>query len=329
MFVRSLAVPKAGEGRAVEIWWPADDPARGVALLEATKVVESPRAFRVALALARPFVHPEPGPHLLRDDLSPAEVIRRLARLSSRARVRAVFPEGWNRFQIAERLESLVVCSRRSFDQASTDRPFLDRLAVAGESDEGYLFPATYEFFADATAESVIAEMAGVARARMASLRARHAAAFQALVEKYQWSDRDILTLASVVEREAGRADEQPLIASVFFNRLDSVDFKPQRALQSDPTAVYGCLLHPELDSCRGIPGRVTPEMLRDAQNPYNTYRHPGLPPGPIANPGERAIEAVLAPATTDFMFFVATGDGHHAFTQSLEDHDAAMQKKR
>lgn len=311
------------------MWWPADDPGTGVALLAATNVVESPRSFRTVLALARPLISLQAGPHLLRDDLSPAEVIRRLARLSSRKRTRAPFPEGWNRFQIAERLEALGVCSRRAFDVASTDRALLDRLSVGGDSGEGYLFPATYDLFSDTTAEAVVSGMVATTRAHLGPLHVRYEAAFRTLGEKYRWGDREVLTLASIVEREAARADEQALIASVFFNRLDSADFKPQRSLQSDPTAAYGCLLHPELDSCKGASGRVTPEMLRDSLNPYNTYRHAGLPPGPIANPGERAIEAVLAPATSDFMFFVATGDGHHTFTQSLEEHDAAMQKRR
>jgi UPF0755 protein len=119
------------------------------------------------------------------------------------------------------------------------------------------------------------------------------------------------------------------MIASVFFNRLDSTDFKPPRMLQSDPTAGYGCALHPELDSCRGGSGHVTPEMLRDAANAYNTYRHAGLPPGPIANPGEAAITAVLAPASTDFLFFVGNGDGRHTFTRTFEEHRQGVEGSR
>ena len=145
---------------------------------------------------------------------------------------------------------------------------------------------------------------------------------------KYQWGEREILTLASMVEREAARTEERSVIASVFFNRLDSPDFKPHRMLQSDPTAAYGCALHPELESCRGGYAHVTPEMLRDAANAFNTYRHPGLPPGPIANPGEAAIIAVLAPANTDFLFFVGNGDGRHTFTRTFEAHEAAVPRR-
>lgn len=324
---RFLSTSRPGIGRGIEIWWPSDDPARGTALLAALGIVDSPRAFRFVLAVTSPMVHPEPGPHLLRDDLSPAEVLRRLARLSSRERVRVVVPEGFNRFQIAERLESSSVCSRRAFDAASTDVSALSRLGISGDSDEGYLFPATYELFADTPAGAVVYEMVSTLSARLATIRSRNVAAFQNLAVKYQWGDREILTLASMVEREAARAEERATIASVFFNRLDSVEFKPQRMLQSDPTAWYGCALHAELESCRGASGRVTPEMLRDGANAYNTYRHAGLPPGPIANPGEASIAAVLAPASTDFLFFVASGDGRHSFSRTLQEHEAIIQK--
>jgi UPF0755 protein len=325
---RYVSTPKPGLGRSVEVWWPADDPGHGSPLLASVGVVDSPRLFRILLAVASPVVHTEPGPHLLRDDLSPAEVLRRLARLTSRGRSRVVVPEGWNRFQVAERLEMLSVCSRRSFDAASTDASTLARLGITGNSTEGYLFPATYDLFQDAPADSVVSEMVTAARARLASIRSRYVASFQNLAVKYQWGEREVLTLASIVEREAARAEERAVIASVFFNRLDSADFKPSRMLQSDPTAGYGCLLYPELDSCRGFNGHVAPEMLRDAANAYNTYRHAGLPPGPIANPGEGAIVAVLTPASTDFLFFVASGDGRHAFTRTYEEHAAALQKR-
>jgi UPF0755 protein len=97
--------------------------------------------------------------------------------------------------------------------------------------------------------------------------------------------------------------------------------------LQSDPTAGYGCLIGAgNATSCAGYAGKITPEMLRDTQNPYNTYRHPGLPPGPIGNPGEGAIEAVLAPTQSDYLYFVADGRGRHRFSRSFEEHRRAIQ---
>jgi UPF0755 protein len=320
-----LVVPRRGGGNTVEVAWPADDRRAGTDTLAAAGVVDHPALFRALLTVTGPLLTLAPGPHLLRDDLTPVEVLRRLARLSSRARVRAVLPEGFNRFQIAARLEELGVCSARTFKAASTDPVALAKLGVTGGSAEGYLFPATYDLFADSAADAVVAELAIEAKKRLAALRAAHLDAFARLEQRYGWDEAGVLTLASIVEKESGRVEEQPLIASVFFNRLDDADFRPPKSLQSDPTAAYGCMVAPMLESCRDYTGRVTPAMVRDSENPYNTYRHPGLPPGPIANPGARAIEAVLAPASTDFLFFVRSGEGRHVFTRTFEEHQAAM----
>jgi UPF0755 protein len=132
--------------------------------------------------------------------------------------------------------------------------------------------------------------------------------------------------LASIIEKEAGKADEKPLIASVFLNRLLDPTFRPLRMLQSDPTATYGCLVQtPPPESC--TPGRPTPAMLRDTTNPYNTYRRAGLPPGPISSPGEGAIRAVLAPAKTDYLYFVAQGGGRHRFSRTFSEHRGAIEQ--
>jgi UPF0755 protein len=325
-----LGLRRAGAGRFVEVSWPpSGDRTEGIAALAAAGVIDRPALFHALLVAVRPFVTPTPGSHLLPDDLTPGEILRRLSRLSSRARVRVVVPEGFNRFQVSARLEELGICSRRTFDAAVVDRGIAGRLGIAGDSAEGYLFPATYELPADSTAEAVVTELGSLAKKRWSALASRRAADFARLEAKYGWGERDIVTLASVVEKEAARADELPVIASVFFNRLDDPTFRPARSLQSDPTAGYGCLVTPELESCRGYAGRVTPAMLRDSANVYNTYRHPGLPPGPIANPGIAAVEGVLSPAATDFLFFVAAGDGRHVFTRTLEEHEAAIRRPR
>jgi UPF0755 protein len=130
------------------------------------------------------------------------------------------------------------------------------------------------------------------------------------------------------VEREAADSSEHPLIASVFYNRLRDPTFRPLKALESDPTAGYGCLVEPALaPSCAGFQGQITPALLRDPKNRYNTYRHGGLPPGPIANPGESALAAVLTPATSDYLYFVASGRGKHAFSRTFEEHRRAIQR--
>jgi UPF0755 protein len=298
-------------------------------LVEAAGVIDRPLAFELLLLLTRPFFKPAPGPHLLADDLAPGEVLRRLVRLSSRGRVRSVIPEGFNRFQIGERLESLGACSASAFAASATNPDLLARLGLAGNSAEGYLFAATYDLFRDSDPEGVVVEMVAQTKRRLGALRNKHPDGFSALESKYGFHEREILTLASIVEKEAARVEELPIIASVFFNRLNSPEFRPSRSLQSDPTAAYGCFVRPELESCQGFSGKVLPAMLRDADNAYNTYRHPGLPPGPIASPSERAVEAVLSPASTEYLFFVAAGDGRHAFSRTLGEHETNIHAPR
>ncbi|HEX3595639.1 MAG TPA: endolytic transglycosylase MltG [Polyangiaceae bacterium] len=320
----------AGSGRTVAFVWPEGTSEKdGAALLERAGVVDGPSAFRLLLGVAHVFVSPEPGAHLLADDLTPFELLRRLARLPSRAHARVVVPEGYNRFQISARLEQARVCSRADFDRLVTDATWLANAGIAGDSAEGYLAPATYDLLCDTAPPNVANELVETTRKRLATVREAHAEAFAALSARYGWGDREVLTLASVVEKEAARADEAKVIASVFFNRLDDPAFRPARTLQSDPTAAYGCLVEPALESCRGYAGHVTPAMLRDPANAYNTYRHSGIPPGPIANPGPSAIASVLSPATTDYLFFVAAGDGRHVFSRTLEEHEAAIRRPR
>lgn len=134
----------------------------------------------------------------------------------------------------------------------------------------------------------------------------------------------DVVTLASVVEKEAANAAELRLVASVFLNRLRDPNFRPARMLQSDPTAGYGCKVYTQLASCAGYTGRVTPTMLRDPANPFNTYKRPGLPPSPIGNPSTTAVEAVLSAPSTNYYFFVSHNGGPHQFSQTLDAHEAA-----
>jgi UPF0755 protein len=160
---------------------------------------------------------------------------------------------------------------------------------------------------------------------RIEKLNEEHEHGFDRLKKERGWGELELLTLASIIEKETPHDDERPIIASVFFNRLDDPEFHPRRMLQSDPTALYGCLLAAsQIPSCAGNTGKVNPTMLRDPQNPYNTYKHPGLPPGPIGNPGEASIAAVMAPAHTQFLFFVAK-NGRHVFSRSLTEHEAAI----
>jgi UPF0755 protein len=322
-------LPGPGNGRRIELELPAASTASEAGdLLAAHGLVASPGWFAVYVRLVRPSLDFQPGPHLLNDAASPRELVRRLARLPTRPVARVTIPEGYSLFQVAERLEQLEVCSRAAFIAAAHDPSLRHELGIRGESVEGFLFPATYELSVDSAPAQVIRAMVRTLRRRLERLDAKHDGAASRLRSQRGWHEHELLTLASIVEREARHPDEAPTIASVYFNRLDDPDFRPRRMLMADPTAGYGCLVAPKrAPSCAGYHGRITPAMLRDAANPYNTYKHPGLPPGPIANPGQNALEAVLAPAKTPFLFFVANGRGRHRFSRTLEEHNRAIEE--
>jgi UPF0755 protein len=267
-----------------------------------------------------------PGRHVLRDDLSPRALAQRLSRSPSRTARKVTIPEGWNFRQVSGRLAELEVCDPESFETAVFDPTLRAELGILGPSFEGYLFPATYELHVDMEPRTLIVQLVAETRKRLAKLVAEHPGAVADLAQKDGFGEHEIVTLASIIERESGDPAEDAVIAGVFFNRLRDPDFRPARSLQSDPTAAYGCLVAPDgAPSCGAYRGQVLPAMLRDAQNPYNTYRRPGLPPGPISNPGESALRAVLSPAKSDYLYFVAAGGGRHRFSRTFEEHRQAV----
>lgn len=319
-----------GDGPVVTTRFAGGESAEEAAVrLAELGLVQSPRLFALYFGWFAPGVEVQPGTHLLRLGLTPRELVQRLGRLPSRRTARVTLPEGYTYLQIAERLEAREICSAAEFRTAASDPELLLELAVPGKTAEGFLFPATYELFVNSTPAETVRRMVGEARQRIARVDARLGGPLSRLGHERGWTEREVVTLASIIEKEARVPEERPVIASVFFNRLSDPSFRPARTLQSDATAAYGCLAVPDAaPSCANYRGRVTPEMLRDPANPYNTYRHPGLPRGPIGNPGEGALEAVLAPAKTDYLFFVADGRGRHRFSRTFEEHRRAVTAK-
>jgi UPF0755 protein len=298
------------------------------ARLAEAELIGSPRLFNAYVSVLSPSLRFAPGSHVVRGDLSARELLRRLARAPGRGTVQVVVPEGYNHVQLSERLQQLGVCDAEDFRRAVRDTTAVQALGVPGSSAEGYLFPARYALLADSTPAAVVSVLVKEALKRLARLQAELGAGFAARKAQHGLSPHEVIILASVIEKEAAKADEQPLIASVFLNRLSDPTFRPLRMLQSDPTASYGCLVQdPPPPSC--TPGRPTPAMLRDASNPYNTYRHAGLPPGPISSPGEGAIRAVLSPSATDYLYFVGQGGGRHRFSRTFSEHRGAIEQSR
>jgi UPF0755 protein len=220
-------------------------------------------------------------------------------------------PEGLTMFDIADELDREGVCSREDFLEAAKNTSLIADLAPNAKSLEGFLFPSTYEFTHHTTCEQVAKRMVQNFRAVWDSLNADSGGLPEGL------SAEQVVTLASLVERETPRRDERPLVAGVFYNRL-----KRGGALQCDPTVAYALQLE-------GHPVKVVHAKDLQIDSPYNTYRNPGLPPGPIANPGEASLRAALAPATTEYMFFVANDNGGHFFSKTLAEHNRNVAKYR
>lgn len=315
-----------GQGHGVEIVIVRDPTATGLAAtLAGAGVVSSPRLFALWVRATGGTGGVVVGRHLLADDASPRQLMARLERRASAGTAHVTFPEGWNRFDMARRLEERQVVPLRDFLDATTDATLLHDLGVDGDSAEGFLFPATYDLPFDSDARDVVRRMKREFDRRWDILSRSRGSSLNDVMTSARLSIRDIVTLASMVEKEAVADDERPIIASVFLNRLRDPAFHPKH-LECDPTASYGCLVAPErAPTCADFTGKATAPIEHDPNNLYSTYTHEGLPPGPIANPGARSLEAAMAPATTHFFFFVARGEGRHAFSETYEAHLGAI----
>ncbi len=317
-----------GAGREVRIAIARDASLEDVLSQLGGGVVASPTVFALYARLAGADERLREGEVLLRDDMSPRTVLLRIALGFGAASVDVVVPEGVTRFEVADRLHRWGICDRDAFLAATTRASLLDELGIRAPSLEGRLFPDTYRLVEGSDAVALARRMERNFVTRTASLLTPDALAPLADLD---FDAEDVLTLASIVEEEAAVPEERAIIAGVFLNRLRSETFLPRHRLQADPTVSYGCRELPALaPSCLGFDGRrITRAMLEDAANPYNTYRHGGLPPGPIASPGLAAIRAVLEPEAHDYLYFVARGGGRHTFSSDLDAHNAAVARLR
>jgi len=318
-----------GRGKEVELTLEHDEPVASViGKLDAAGLLGSRARFSIYVRLSAPTF--APGPHLLADDAGPGELVRRLERNGTASKSKVTIPEGWNRYDIGKRLQNLQVSSQSAFLEATSDTALLRELALDGDSAEGFLFPATYDLAKDSDPRDVVRRLVAEFERRFTALEQNHRLGRANLEATLGWSRRDIVTLASMVEKEAAVDDERPIIASVFLNRLRDPSFK-RKVLQCDPTAGYGCLvLKDKAPGCAGYAGKITHAVNVDPLNTYSTYTHEGLPPGPIANPGIKSMQAVLAPASTKYLYFVTRGEARrHAFSETVEEHNTAVKDLR
>ncbi len=267
-------------------------------------LISNPRYFRVLGRMKGAETRIQAGEYTLRPGMTPLAILDTIIR-GDITKVTLRVPEGLTVSEIGKKLESLGPWTAKSFIAAAQDKKKAAQLAIPVENLEGYLFPATYELKMSMTEPDVVDLM--LARGQRERTKEREKKAKDAGLSWHQ-----VLTLASLVEEEAIKTEEMPTIAGVFKNRIDK-----NMRLQSDPTAVYG------LEDFKG-PIKKT-DLLR--VSPYNTYLHKGLPPGPICNPGAAAIDAALNPEKTEYLYFVADGEGGHMFSESYIEHRANIKK--
>jgi len=242
------------------------------------------------------------GEYQLSTGLRPGELLDKLARGEALLH-QITFPEGYTLKQMAELLDARGLAIADGFIAAASNPAFVHGMNIPASSLEGYLFPDTYRFARGLPVESIL-------RTVVARFNEHFGPEQQERARQLGFTRHQTVILASVVEKETAVAEERPLIAGVFQNRL-----KRGIRLQSDPTVIYG-LEH--------FNGNLTRDHLQE-DTPYNTYTRPGLPAGPICNPGAASIQAVLEPAPTSYLYFVAKKDGTHQFSSSLAEHNAAV----
>lgn len=273
-------------------------------LLEREQLIKSRSAF-VLLGKAQEAdrkIHP--GEYELNAAMPPADILAKL--LAGRVVLHSVtIPEGYTISQIADVLVQQQITDGAEFVRLAKDKSFIKILGISAVSLEGYLYPDTYRFPRPTAVKDVIKTMVD-------QLGQVMTAEWQARAKELHLTVHEVLTLASVIEKETGAGDERPRISSVFHNRL-----KKKIPLQSDPTVIYGL---PNFD------GNLHKKDLSHP-TPYNTYRWAGLPPGPIASPGAQSIRAALYPASSSDLYFVSKNDGTHQFSATLVEHNKAVEK--
>lgn len=267
-------------------------------------IIQSPFKFSFLARIKGYDKRVKAGEYLFSARLTPAKILEMM--VSGKVILyKVTAPEGFTMRQIAAVVAEAGLTKAQDFLDAAGNSARVKTAGIEADTFEGYLFPDTYYFPKEIGPEKIVDTM--VRRFNSVFLPE-----WKKRAEELVLSVHEIVTLASMIEKETGLPSERPLISSVFHNRL-----KKRMRLESDPTVIYG------ID---GFNGNITRKDLA-AERPYNTYRIRGLPPGPIANPGARALEAALYPADTDYLYFVSKNDNSHQFSTNIVDHNRAVRK--
>ena len=281
---------------------PGAGPASIGRRLAENGIIRDQVSFRVALARSGQARRLQAGEYRFDRPMNTHEVIDKIARGDVFLRP-ITFPEGLTVRQMAEIYERDGGGKKADFLKAARNAALIHDIDPTADDLEGYLFPDTYALPRRATADQLVQRMVTAFRDVMTPELVQRAAA-------RGWSVRQLMTLASLVEKETAKPGERPVVAAVYANRL-----KIGMGMQCDPTVIYA------LERAGKYTGNLTRDDLR-FDSPYNTYKYAGLPPGPIASPGRASIEAAASPADVPYLYFVSRNDGSHVFSATLEEHN-------
>ena len=274
--------------------------------LARTGLIGSPRMFRLYGRVTGGDRNIKPGTYLLKHGTPWKDIVSALN--GGHGLVNTItIPEGYTLLQITPLLARTLKVPMDSVEAAERDTALLARLDIPNPTLEGYVFPDTYAFPVGTTARQAVREM-------VYSFERRWRPEWDSSLVDLKINRNDLVTMASIVEREARLPEERPVIAAVYYNRL-----RKGMLLQADPTIQYALGHHV---------GRVLYKDL-EIESPYNTYIHKGLPPGPVASPGVASLAAAANPANVPYLYFVASKDGHHEFRMTLEEHTSAIRQVR
>ncbi len=273
-------------------------------MLHKMGIIKNPFKFKIVARIKRCDKDIKAGEYLLSSSMPPDRILGIMT--SGKVVLRKLtIPEGCNLRQIASIITKAGLGTEKDFLRVAKDSSLVHKNGINAETFEGYLFPDTYYFSKDVTPEKIISTM-------IKRFRSLFTPSFKKQADALGFSIHETITLASIIEKETGAPFERPIISSVFHNRL-----KKKMRIESDPTVIYGI---------KDFDGNIKRKHLAETTL-YNTYRIKGLPPGPIANPGIKSIEAAIYPADTDFLYFVSKRDSTHKFSTNIADHNRAVRK--
>lgn len=272
--------------------------------LEAEGVVASKKFLVLLARITGADRKMQAGEYLLHTSMLPLEILD-IIKNGKVYQHKITIPEGYNIKQIGRLLEEEGFTEYKDYLKIVHNKEFIQTFGIEGESLEGHLFPETYFFSKNQELEEIISAM-------VSKFFSVYSPEFENRARQLGMSMKEVITLASIIEKETSSKDEMPIVSAVYHNRL-----KKGMPLQSDPTVIYGI---------RNYNGNVTKKDLQ-TKTAYNTYRIKGLPSGPIANPGRMAIYSALYPADSPYLYFVSMNNGQHFFSTNLKDHNRAVWK--